>query len=193
MIFESQKRRIVEMKGQCDLIFIGDSITEGWDRALWAKYYGARHALNYGVGGDTTQNVLARLQYPGLKTLKPRVAVILIGTNNTRNTPEDIDAGVQAVVDATKADFPGIKVILLDILPTARETDRMAAANQLISNISDEKSVFRLDLSPKMPKEGDNWKGLLPDRLHLTKEGYQIWAENMEPLLSKLLGDTTAQ
>ncbi len=183
-------KRIAKLNGQCDVIFIGDSITQGWKGAVWAKYYAGRHALNYGVAGDTTQNVLFRLNCDGLKTLKPKVAVILIGTNNTGHySPFEIAAGVKAVIDKALSLFPASKIILLDILPTARKTQTVVEANELIAKLSDEKTVFRLNLGEKMIQEGDSWKGLGKDRLHLTEEGYLIWAETMEPLLARLLDE----
>ena len=189
--YAGMENRIAKLKGPCEVIFIGDSITQGWKGAVWEKYYAGRHALNYGVAGDSTQNVLYRLNCDGLKTLKPKVAVILIGTNNTGHySPGEIAAGVKAVIDKTLALFPASKIILLDILPTARKTQTAVAANELIAKLSDEKTVFRLNLGEQMVKEGDTWKGLGKDRLHLTEEGYLIWAEAMEPLLARLLGET---
>ena len=187
--FEALKKRVAAMNGDCDMIFIGASITQWWDAAIWRHYYGSRKALDYGISGDNTQNVLFRLQDQGVKALRPKVAVLLVGGNNSWDKPENIAKGVKAVVEATRADFPGVKIILLDILPTARNTAHIAEANALIAKFSDDKEVYRLDLSPKMPREGDSWRGLREDKLHLTPEGYRIWAEAMEPLLSKLLGD----
>ena len=69
-----------------DLLFIGDSITHGWEnkgRELWAKYYAPRNAFNIGYSGDRTQHVLWRLENGEMKGMKPKVAVIMIGTNNT--------------------------------------------------------------------------------------------------------------
>src|SRR6202051_2635650 len=90
----------------CDIIFIGDSITEGWlgaGKAVWEKYYAPRHALDFGISGDKTQNVLWRLNNMQIQGLKPKVAVILIGTNNTANNPHEIADGVKAVLANTQA------------------------------------------------------------------------------------------
>ena len=172
-----------------DLIFIGDSITEGWlgkGKPVWDRDY-ASHALDFGQGGDKTQDVLWRLENLDLKEFKPKVAVILIGTNNTADTPEDIAAGVQAVIETTRKTFGEIKVVLLSILPNRRANDKMMAADQLIQKLADGKNVVYLDLVPKFPPVGDNWKGLLPDHLHLTTEGYETWAAELNPVLAKLL------
>lgn len=180
--------RIEELAGQCDVMFIGDSITMGFlSSPVWKKYYTDRRALNYGVPSDQTQNVLFRLNYDGLKKINPKVVVILIGINNVADTAPDIAAGVHAVIDKVFSLFPSTKIILLDILPSSRQPQKFAAANELISKFSDERTVFRLNLAEQMVPVGDSWKGLGPDRVHLTEEGYQIWAERMEPLLVRLL------
>lgn len=173
-----------------DLIFVGDSITEGWVRPngkpVWEKYYGKR-ALDFGQGGDTTQNVLWRFNHLDLKAFKPKVAVIMIGTNNTSDAPEEIAAGVKAVIAKTQETFKGIKVIVISILPNKRANEKMKAANQLIKPFADDKSVFYVDLADKFTPVGDNWKGLLPDHLHLTTEGYEMWAAELNPLIEKLI------
>jgi lysophospholipase L1-like esterase len=196
---KSCEEQVAAMKGKpCDIIFIGDSITQnflgrptpGWGSvggSVWDKYYANRRALNFGVGADATQHVLWRLDHMDIKEFKPKVAVILIGTNNNRNSPEDIAAGVKAVVVKTEQTFSTAKIILVSILPNARATEKMAAANQIIQPLGDNKTVFYFDLASKMTPSGDSWKGLGPDRLHLTPEGYELWASEMEPLLAKLM------
>jgi len=176
----------------CHIIFIGDSITAGWlTRAswLWTSRYAERGALDFGIGGDKTQNVLWRLNTMNLSGLRPKVGVILIGTNNTRNTPAEIAAGVETVVAKTRQTFPGIQVILVSITPNRRANAKMMESNGLLRKYADGQSVHYLDLVPLMPPVGDNWTGLLPDHLHPDATGYRIWSDAMEPLLSRLLGD----
>lgn len=183
-----QQAKVDTMADGCDLIFIGDSITYAWDSRLWRQYYEPRRALNFGLPGDTIQNVLHRLDYGGLKTLKPKVAVILIGTNNGGPATETAQ-GILAVIEKTQELFTGVKIILMDILPTARRTEHITATNEIICGFVDNKSVFRLNLAERMKPEGDSWKGLEADKLHLSSEGYAIWAEMMEPLLETLLNE----
>jgi lysophospholipase L1-like esterase len=183
----------------CDIIFIGDSITEGWlgpGRAVWDKYYAPRHALDFGVGGDKTQNVLWRLNNMDIQNLKPKVAVVMIGTNNLTNNPHEIADGVKAVLANAQEAFPGVKIILVSITPNERAQDKMMQADSLIKSLADNSTVFYLDLVPLMPEvtttspDGQtdkNWKGLSHDHLHPDAIGYQIWADAMEPLLTKLL------
>ena len=75
-------------QGDVDLVFIGDSITDGWQtrrgKAVWEKYYGNRKAMNAGIGGDNTEHVIWRIDHGNLDGLKPKLAVIMIGTNNSR-------------------------------------------------------------------------------------------------------------
>ena len=175
-----------------DLIFIGDSITEQWRWGagwpVWKQRFENR-ALDFGLGSDKTQDAIWRLENIDLSAWSPKVAVLLIGTNNFNDTPENIALGVKAVIAATQRKFSGIKIIVLSILPNARATEKMALANQLIAPLADNKSVFYLDLASHFVKEESNWKGLSPrDRLHLTEEGYTMWADALEPLVARLLG-----
>ena len=172
-----------------DLIFIGDSITEKWRWGpgwpVWKKHFEDR-ALDFGLGSDKTQHTLWRLQNVDLKAFGPKMACILIGTNNTADSPEDIAAGVKAVVEATREKFAGVRIAVVSILPNARATEKMAAANQLIRPLADGKTVFYLDLAAKFTPTEGNWKGLGRDKLHLTAEGYEMWAAELEALLPQL-------
>ncbi len=194
------KAQVAAIKGKrCDLIFVGDSITEGWltkGKEIWNQRYVPRHALDFGVSGDQTQHVLWRLDNMGVADLKPKVAVIMIGTNNTGNTPQEIADGVKAVIQKVQGMYPGIKVILVSITPNRRANEKMMAVNAIIRGFDDQRTIFYLDLVPLMPpvvtqtpdgKEDTNWKGMSKDHLHPDAEGYQIWADAMEPLLAKLL------
>jgi lysophospholipase L1-like esterase len=197
--YASCTKRVADIQGKpCDIIFIGDSITDNfiasptpnWDevgKEVWDKHYSGRNVLNFGVGADRTQDVLWRLENMDVKNLHPKVAVILIGTNNNPYTPEDIAAGVKAVVVKTQETFQGVKIILISILPNARATQKMEDANKIIATFGDDKTVFYFDLASKMTPEGNGWKGIGKDNLHLTPEGYELWASEMEPLLTKLL------
>lgn len=178
-------------RGQpADLVFIGDSITEQWrwgaGHPVWDKHYAGR-AFDFGLGSDKTQHTLWRLENIDLPGLAPKAAVIMIGTNNVNDTPEDIAAGIEAVVAATQRKFPGIKVVLVGILPNARAGAKMAQVNALIAPLADGKKVYYLDLASKFVPEGDNWKGLGRDKLHLTAEGYETWADALDALLPTVL------
>jgi lysophospholipase L1-like esterase len=183
--------------GPVDILFVGDSITESWtasawggeDRglAVWNARYVPRNALDFGVGADATQNILWRLDTMDVQSLHPKVIVLLAGTNNTRDTALDIAAGVHAVLGKLRQMYPAARVILVSIMPNRRADALMMDADTILKSFADNRTVFYLDLVPLMPPEGDNWKGLGKDHLHPNEAGYRIWADAMEPLLTKLL------
>ncbi len=183
----------------CDVIFIGDSITAFWltaGKPIWDARYAPLHALDFGVSGDKTQNVLWRLNNMSLQDLKPKVAVVMIGTNNLDNSPHEIADGVKAVLATTQLTFPGVKIILTSIMPNRRAQDKMMDTDTLLRGLADGTSVYYLDLVPLMPavtttaangQITTNYKGLSPDGLHPDLSGYEIWGDALDPLLKKLL------
>jgi lysophospholipase L1-like esterase len=176
-----------------DMIFIGDSITQGWlgkGKDVWDANFAPRNALDFGIGGDQTQHVLWRMENYPIQGMHPKVAVVLIGTNNTHNTAPEIAAGVKAVLTKTQTMFPGIKIILVSIMPNQRANDLMMAANEILKTYADEKTIYYLDLLPMMTPVGDNWRGLGADHLHPDGPGYQLWADALLPLVNKLLPST---
>jgi lysophospholipase L1-like esterase len=200
LLTECNARLAAIGEGPCDIIFIGASIISRWPtigKDSWDKSYAPRHALDFGVDGDKTQNVLWRLNNMSIQSLKPKVAVVLIGSNNTMNSPHEIADGIKAVLANTEEAFSGVKIILVSLLPNERANDKMMQVNSLVRGYADNEHVYFLNLVPLMPEisgtgpDGQprtNWKGLGPDRLHPDATGYQIWADAMEPLLTKLLG-----
>jgi beta-glucosidase len=189
--------RLAAMQGKnCDLIFIGDSITGMWDGvglAVWNRYYAPRGALNCGAGGDSTQNALWRLEtWKGLASFKPKAVVLLIGTNNIGDPVEEMTAGITAVLNKVRLLYPSAKVVLVSVLPRADapgHADKTRQVNARIKGLADGKTVLFLDIAPKFVALGDSFKGLGPDKLHLVNEGYAMWAESLEPVLRPLLGE----
>ena len=190
--------RAKEHPGDYDIVFIGDSITQLWEREganVWGKYYGRCKALNLGVGGDRTQNVLWRFEQGQLDGLKPRVAVIMIGTNNSNrddNSEADILAGVKAIVQQVQDRLPNTKIVLLAVFPRgatfSTQRGKILQVNQALAKLADDKTIYYLDFGSKLIEaDGSISKDIMPDKLHLSERGYEIWAESMEPLLKKLL------
>ncbi len=105
--------------GVGDVVFLGDSITTRWAaEPLFNKEFGKYKAQNFGIGGDRTENVLWRLQHGALSNIRPKVIVLLIGTNNlTANTVPEIAAGVEAIIKEIKARSPKTKILLLGVFP----------------------------------------------------------------------------
>ena len=186
-----------------DLLFLGDSITDGWDnkgKAVYDKYYVPRNVLNLGIGGDRTQHVLWRLQNGEVDGLKPKVTVLLIGINNTpnepdgkpRNTAPEIIEGVKAVVKEIQTRLPKTKLLLLAVFPYKQKgdpmRDKVAEINKGISKLDWKRRVTYLDINKKfLEPDGTLSTEIMPDLLHPNEKGYQIWADAMEPTLKKLL------
>jgi len=183
------------------VLFIGDSITQGWEGAgkeAWETFYGNRKAVNIGIGGDRTQHVLYRLENGNLEGVKPTVAVVMIGTNNSNgedNTPGQIAEGVAAIVSKLRATVPVTKILLLAIFPRGEnfnpQRGKLTQINQVLQKLHDGEHVHFLDIGHKfLGSDGLLPAEIMPDYLHLSPAGYQIWAEAMEPLLAKLLGES---
>jgi len=186
-------------KGNVDLVFIGDSITQGWEgrgKGVWAKHYGKRNTVNLGIGGDRTQHVIWRLDNGNLKDITPKAAVIMIGTNNSRdNSSKEIAEGVSAIVKQIRSKSPKTQILLLGVFPRGtNNADKRRqvneGANKIFSKLDDGKHVHYLDIGPKfLQKDGTLTKEIMPDLLHLSEKGYTIWAESIEGKLAKLLGE----
>ncbi len=120
--------RLAAQSGKpCDVIFIGASNIEGFGtegRAAWERYYAPRHAFNFGVAGDKTQDVLWRFDHLQLGRLQPKVAVVFVGLNNLPASPRDVAMGIERVTERTRAAFPGIKVMLVSLTRTRRASSR---------------------------------------------------------------------
>ena len=188
-------------KGDVGVLFLGDSITRGWDNfgdqgpgSIWDRHYAPRRAANFGIGGDRTQHVLWRVQNGELDGIKPEVVVLMLGTNNVHaDTPAEIADGIKAVVATVKAKLPESKILLLAVFPRGRKPDsvreRLKAVNERIAALDDGgKTVKYLDIGPSfLNPDGTISQDVMPDFLHLTRKGYRIWADAMEPTLWRLM------
>ena len=185
--------------GQVDLLFIGDSITQGWEGAgkeAWEKYFGQRKPMNAGIGGDRTQHILWRLDNGNIKGISPKAAVLMIGTNNSGvNNSEEIAAGITAIVAKLRKELPETKILLLAIFPrgadkTSPQRKVNEGANAIIAKMADDQSVFFMDLAPKfLAEDGTLSKEIMPDLLHLSPKGYEIWASSIDGKVAELLGE----
>jgi lysophospholipase L1-like esterase len=184
-------------KGDVDVLFLGDSITQGWGGAkeVWDKSFGPMKPANFGIGGDQTQHVLWRItEGKELEGIQPKAVVLMIGTNNMGgHSAEQIAEGVTAIVKELNAQRPKAKVLLLGIFPrspkpTDAVRDKIKQTNERIAKLDDGKQVYYLDIGAKfLDKEGNLPKDIMPDFLHLSKQGYQIWADAITPKLKELL------
>lgn len=194
---EAMNARVKE--GNVDLVFIGDSITQGWEgrgKEVWEKFYGKRNAVNLGIGGDRTQHVIWRLDNGNLEGISPKLAVIMIGTNNSgTNTPEQIAEGTTAIVKQLRTKTPQTKILVLGTFPRGEspaDPKRQVneKANAIVSKLADGEHVFYLDFGKNfLQDDGTLTREIMPDLLHLNEQSYAIWAESIEPMVAKLMGE----
>ncbi len=182
-----------------ELIFIGDSITQGWEeagKAAWQNYYGSRNALNLGFSGDRTEHVLYRLNNGNLRNQQSaKVVVIMIGTNNTCQSQQDASEtaeGISRVVSDVRARCPKAEILLLGVFPCGEQPDNPfrkinVAINEHITKLDGTERVHFLDIGDVfLDEKGVLSKSIMPDSLHLNAGSYQLWAEAIEPKLKEL-------
>ncbi len=193
-------QRAKQAPGDYDIEFIGDSITQGWEgggKKVWQEFYSKRKVINFGVGGDRTQHVLWRFEQGQLDGIKAKVAVMMIGTNNSNNqdnTEAEILEGVTAIVQQIRTRQPDTKILLLAIFPRGKtfsaQRGKILQVNEALARLEDGKNIFYLDICPLLiENDGSISKSIMPDALHPNATGYRIWANAMEPKLKQLLGE----
>ena len=200
----------IAKKGGVDVLFLGDSITDFWRRddpktggkKVWDANFASMRAANFGISGDRTQHVLWRLQNGELEGIKPKVVVLMIGTNNTglerdkvtpRNSTPEVVEGVTTIVKTLRTKLPATKILLLAIFPRAEKPDdpqrrQVNEINTAIAKLADGKTVRFLDLGPKfLAADGTLPAEIMPDFLHPGEKGYEIWAAAIKQPLAEML------
>jgi alpha-L-fucosidase/lysophospholipase L1-like esterase len=175
-----------------EICVLGDSITAMWPGDLLGKYFGKYPTVNFGIGGDRTENVLWRLDKGELNGTSPKLIVLLIGTNNMGfNSAEEIAEGVGAVVANLRVKLPATKILLVGIFPKRdAPLPKITAANALIAKLDDGKAVRYRDIGAQfLDKDGKILPGILTDAVHLSHKGYEIWGNAMAPLLAEIMAD----
>lgn len=192
-MFAEQTARAAQ--GGVDVMFVGDSLTEMWPKALWDQNFGQLKTANFGIGGDHTGNVLWRLQDPAIAALKPKLVVLMIGVNNINLCGEgadDVFGGIQAVVAKLRGQYPKARILLNAVLPESapdsEERRRVNALNLRVQTLGDGKSVFFRDYGRVFLGDGGVLsRELQPDLLHFSEKGYQLLAAAMRPDIEALL------
>lgn len=185
-------------KGNIAVLFIGDSITRCWSREgreVWAAHYAQKQAANFGISGDCTEHVLWRLQHGELENSKPKVVVLLIGTNNlTQNdSPADIAQAITAIIEEIRQRSPDSCILLVGVLPRRQDANHhdresIREINRRLAPLHDGKHVTYLDVGGKLLQpDGSLSKEVTKDFTHLTSRGYEIFAEAINPTLEALL------
>ncbi len=177
----------IAKKGGIDIVFLGDSITDGWrgknGKPAWDKNFAGVNVANFGIGGDRTQHVLWRIQNGELDGVNPKGVVIMIGTNNTgSDSAEDIAAGVTAIVSTVKQKAPKAEILVLGVFPRGKMipnpgNTKIIAINKIIAKLDNNKEVTYRDIGEKFIKDGQIPGAIMPDYLHLSEKGYHIWGE----------------
>ena len=190
-------------QGGIDVLFMGDSITDGWrtrGKEVWDREYAPLKAANFGIGGDRTEHVLWRLRNGEAEGYQPKAVVLMIGTNNTgmnrdgtpRNTTPEVIEGVTTVVQDLRKNFPDAKILLLAIFPRAEKGSahraQVAEINESIAKLHDGRHIYYLDIGSKfLEADGTLPTDIMPDLLHPNEKGYQIWADAIREPLNALL------
>lgn len=179
------------------VIFVGDSITQGWEgdgAAVWQKHFGALDALNLGVSGDRTEHVLWRLQQAPITHLDPKVIVLLIGTNNLghgSSNAEQTLAGVQAVIAKLHEQAPKAVLLVNEIFPRGERLNPMrgdiAQVNQVLRAHADAKTRVLGFCDQWVRADGTISAETMPDFLHLSPPAYEQWAAALDPELKAAL------
>lgn len=192
----------IAAKGNIDLLFVGDSITDFWanrGKAVWDATFGTMKTANFGISGDTTQGVLWRMQNGELDGFKAKLIILMLGTNNiNRNPNDDIVEGDRLIVEEFKKRQPQAKVLILGIFPRvtpAGSSYRDGAfrapiqeINSKLAKFADNKQVFYMDLADKfLSADGTLAAELFADGLHPTLPGYQIWADSTMSRVKELM------
>jgi lysophospholipase L1-like esterase len=234
-------KRIEQSQGAGDVIFLGDSITHGWEgQKAWQEHFGPFKPVNLGIGGDQTGHVLWRItEGHELDHLNPKAAVLMIGTNNIGgHTAEQIAGGIRAIVEELKRQKPGLKVLVLGVfprgssadaerslgqiaegvrpineelskekpdvkrlnalvrdlerqrgtIPAAKLNQTVGQVNALIAKLDDGRAVFYKDIGKEfLDPQGGLSGEVMPDYLHLSARGYDLWGRAIKGDLEKLV------
>lgn len=200
-------------KGRIDLYFVGDSITRRWGAAEpryrpllehWQKSFHGWNAADFAWGGDTTGNILWRLDNGELDGVNPRVIVVMAGTNNLarpvvdgEELATDIARGIEAILHRCQALAPQARIVLMGITPRGDVPEYQPVidrVNARLARIADGQRVRFVDLKGRMTDpSGKLLPGMTdPDQLHLALPAYEAWAAALRPILLEWLGPPAA-
>ena len=191
----NNRNQIVDSKGAIDLVFFGDSITHNWDgegREQLAELRKTYSILNIGYSGDRTEHLVWRGENGELDGYKAKCVMLMIGTNNQGNRPEDTAAGVKRVLETIARKQPQAKVLLLPVFPRAQPGEEARKKNEKVNEIirgyADGDKIVWVDFTAKfLDKDGDV-KWIMSDRLHPNAAGYAIWTEAVRPYFKAACG-----
>ena len=194
-----EQKLVEEGRETAELLFLGDSITHGWEREgeeIAEDYFSGYSVYNLGFSGDRTENVLWRLDQGEADGINPQLAVLLIGTNNTghrQDNPECTAEGIKRILDELNERLPDTQVLLLEIFPRGEYPDDELRSinnevNQLIRAFEERENVTLADFSDIFLMDDDMLNlDVMPDTLHPNEQGYKFWADAMLPYIRDLM------
>ena len=186
--------------GDENVVFVGDSITQLWQGKVglpaWNQDFAPLPSVDAGIAGDTIENVLWRLEVGNLNGVSPKLAVVMIGLNDLSQgaSSSDVAAGITAVVQTLRTEFPAIKILLLGLLPGLQVApdsiyrQEIAQVNQILEPLADGQHVWFLDLTPYFinPDGSTNQSLYQADHTHPNASGYQVMAQAIAPWVRDL-------
>ncbi|MEF2978160.1 SGNH/GDSL hydrolase family protein [Subtercola sp. YIM 133946] len=170
------------------LVFLGDSLTA---HGRWQEWFPDYDVHNLGVGGDTTDDVRARLD--DVVALNPGTVVLLIGTNdlgNKRRSVEHVVQNIETILAVLRAELPDAEILLESVMPRGAEfADEVREINRHIWQFASSVRTHYLDLWPALATaEGELNPEYTDDGLHLNEQGYRAWLDELEPALERVYG-----
>jgi lysophospholipase L1-like esterase len=180
--------------GPYDLVFDGDSITDNWQgpgQDVWKQRYGAIKAIDIAIGGDQVQHLLWRVQHGDLEGQNPKLIVLMIGTNNGGQPPQDIAAGIKVLLGEYETRCPAAHILLLGVFPRGPEANTsthqwVQQINAILSTYDSDPRVTYMDIGQKfLQPDGTLTAEIMPDFLHPSAKGYVIWADAIAPVIAK--------
>lgn len=179
--------------GENRVVFMGDSITDGWGKGQ-APFFPGKPYINRGISGQTTPQMLIRFR-PDVIALKPKVVVTLAGTNDLAGntgpeTLENIEDNLTSMSELAKAN--GIRVVLASVMPVCdaqtarRPPQQIVALNQWIKSYTAKNGFIYLDYySAMVDSTGMLKQELTRDCLHPNDSGYAV----MQPLAEQAIAE----
>lgn len=188
----------VAAKGEAQLLFVGDSITQGYQWApSWEREFSKYKPANFGIGGDKTENLLWRIQNGSTGALDPKMVVMLIGVNNfghNNDSPQAVFSGVKANLEQLQTSFPKAKILVLGVFPYDEKPDspnrkRVKTVNSMVATLAtDTVSVMDID-HVFLQEDGSISKEIMADFLHPTADGYELLTKAILPVVEKTMGE----
>jgi beta-glucosidase len=188
-----------EGRDTAEVLFVGDSITHGWEttgKEVADHSFSDFSIYNIGFSGDRTENVLWRFKHGEIDGINPKLAVLMIGTNNTghrQDSPECTARGIKTILDELGEKLPDTDVLLLAIFPRGDTPDDElrqlnSEINQRIESLADDDRVHFININSVFLDDEENLtEDIMPDKLHPNEYGYKLWAEAMLPAIMEHL------